>query len=81
MIEKLEKMKLEIEPEESNYIFEGKVVPRVTKILQTFNDDDRLMYWANGLGWRRIKYKDALNRAATIGTHIHNGIEYENLYI
>ena len=75
MINKLKKMKINIENEDSSYEYNGTIVPRVTHILQTFNEDDRLMYWANSLGFRRIKYKDALNRAATIGTHIHNGIE------
>ena len=75
MINKLKKMNIDIENKESDYKYNGATVPRVTQILQTFNNDDRLMYWANSLGFRRTKYKEALNKAATIGTHIHNGIE------
>jgi hypothetical protein len=76
MLEKLDKMDIKLEYKDSDYKYNGAIVPRVTQILSSFNDDDRLMYWSNSLGFRRIKYKDALNKAAGIGTSIHNGIEH-----
>lgn len=59
----------------STYIKDGIVVPRVTEILSKMMHDDRLMYWANSLGFKGIKYKDALNKAANIGTNSHSAIE------
>ena len=54
---------------------EGLKVPRVTEILSTMIHSDALMYWANSLGFKGIKYKTALNNAANIGTEAHNAIE------
>lgn len=54
---------------------EGLKVPRVTEILSTMIHSDALMYWANSLGFKGIKYKTALNSAASIGTEAHNAIE------
>lgn len=54
---------------------EGQKVPRVTEILSTMIHSDALMYWANSLGFKGIKYKIALNSAANIGTEAHNAIE------
>lgn len=54
---------------------EGQIVPRVTEILSTMIHSDGLMYWANALGFKGMKYKDTLNAAARIGTAAHNAIE------
>ena len=54
----------------------GKKVPRVTDILSNTIHSDALMYWANSLGFKRIKYKDALEQAADIGTKAHSAIEH-----
>lgn len=54
---------------------EGQKVPRVTEILSTMIHSDALMYWANSLGFKGMKYKTALNNAANIGTEAHNAIE------
>lgn len=54
---------------------EGQVVPRVTEILSTMIHSDALMYWANSLGFKGMRYKDTLNTAARIGTAAHNAIE------
>lgn len=57
------------------YNEDGIPVPRVTEILSSMMHSDALMYWANNLGFRRIKYKTALTQAANIGTNAHNAIE------
>ena len=53
----------------------GQLVPRVTEIISRMNHSDGLMYWANSLGFKGIKYKDALNKAANMGTEAHEAIE------
>ena len=57
------------------YNSEGISVPRVTEILSSMIHNDSLMYWANSLGFRGLKYKDELNKAADIGTNAHFAIE------
>lgn len=54
---------------------DGIAVPRVTEILSTMIHSDTLMYWANSLGFKGIRYKDALNKAANTGTIAHSAIE------
>lgn len=53
----------------------GYHVPRVTSILSTMIHSDVLMYWANNLGFKKIKYKEAITKAANIGTEAHYRIE------
>lgn len=53
----------------------GKTVARVTEIISSMIHSDRLMYWANSLGFKGIRYKDEINRAANIGTVAHAAIE------
>jgi hypothetical protein len=65
---------LEHKPD-SDYMYNGIVVPRVTKILQKCIHSDSLMYWANSLGFRHQSYKKTLNAAANIGTCCHNNID------
>ena len=72
----LESIDFEINDNTNRYYNqEGKSVPRVTEILGCFNKDDRLMMWANHLGFRGIKYRDELNRAASVGEAAHKHIE------
>lgn len=54
---------------------EGQIIPRVTEILSTMIHSDALMYWANSLGFKGLRYKDTLNLAANVGTAAHNAIE------
>lgn len=61
--------------EEAYYIENGIPVPRVTEILSKMIHRDSLMYWANSLGFKGLKYKDVLNNAARIGTIAHSAIE------
>ena len=60
---------------ESDYIYKGRVVPRVTKILSRCIHNDGLMYWANSLGFKHKSYKRTLNEAADIGSECHNAID------
>ena len=60
---------------ERYYNADGIPVPRVTEILSSMMHSDALMYWANNLGFRGIKYAKALNDAARTGTIAHNTIE------
>ena len=50
-------------------------IPRVTEILSEMLHEDALMYWANSLGFRRMSYKQAVNKAAEIGSSVHNTAE------
>lgn len=58
-----------------NYFDNGIPVPRVTEILSKMIHRDNLMYWANSLGFKGLRYKDVLNNAADIGTIAHAAIE------
>ena len=60
---------------ESNYTYNGIIVPRVTKILSKCIHSDSLMYWANSLGFKRQSYRKTLDEAANIGTHTHENID------
>ena len=67
--------KINMVNEESEYRFNGRKVPRVTKIIQRCNHNDGLMYWANSLGFRHQSYGKVINEAANIGTQCHNNID------
>ena len=74
--ELMEKIDFSINDKSNRYYnSEGSSVPRVTEILSSMMHSDSLMYWANSLGFRGLKYKDELNRAADIGTNAHFAIE------
>lgn len=60
---------------ESDYMYDGRVVPRVTRILSRCIHNDGLMYWANSLGFKHKSYKKTLNEAADIGSRAHNAID------
>jgi hypothetical protein len=52
----------------------GDAVPSCTTILKVISKP-MLQGWANGLGFKKIKIKDELNRASYIGTTVHHYIE------
>lgn len=52
----------------------GIIVPSVTSILKLINKEE-LLYWANSLGFRRIKVESELSKSAIIGTTAHGIIE------
>ena len=60
---------------ESDYVYNGQIVPRVTKILSRCIHNDSLMFWANSLGFKHQSYKKTLKEAADIGTECHNCID------
>lgn len=57
------------------YMYNGKNVPRVTEVLSKMISEEKLMSWANSLGFKHQRYKDVLSKAAVFGTKIHHGIE------
>ena len=74
----LENLILEEYPEisDSDYVFNGITVPRVTKILSEMLHDDSLMSWSNFIGLvKHQRYQDVLMEAADKGSIVHNGIE------
>ena len=60
---------------ESDYIYNGITVPRVTKIISKCIHSDSLMRWANSLGFKHQSYNTVLNRAADIGSQCHSNID------
>lgn len=60
---------------ESDYTYNGVIVPRVTKIISKCIHSDSLMYWANSLGFKHQSYKKTLETAANIGQHAHENID------
>lgn len=72
----LDEMCIELNSKSSTYYnSKGIKVPRVTEIISRMIHNDSLMYWANSLGFKGLKYRDELNRAANIGTVAHSAIE------
>ena len=54
----------------------GIKVPRVTKVIGSVNPSmTGLLYWANGLGFKKIRYKEYMNKVTTMGTAIHTAVE------
>lgn len=51
-------------------------IPRVTEILSAMLHEDSLMFWANGLGFKRMNYGATLEQAAHIGTLTHEAAEH-----
>ena len=67
--------------DDSNYSYNGKIVPRVTHILSEMLHEDSLMSWSNYIGlYKKQKYNEVLQRAADIGTYTHSAIERKILY-
>lgn len=60
---------------DTRYTHNGIAIPRVTEILSKMIHKDSLMYWANALGFKGLRYRDVLNRAANLGTEAHSAIE------
>lgn len=68
--------KMQIELLESPYSFNGKKVPRVTSILSDMMSEEYLITWANNVGlYQKKKHTYYKNKAANIGTKVHNAIE------
>ena len=65
----------EINDAESNYTYNGNIVPRVTKIISKCIHSDSLMRWANSLGFKHQSYSKTLDAAANIGHHAHENID------
>lgn len=58
------------------YLYDNRAVPRVTEILSSMLHEDYLMSWSNAMGlYRHSKYEDILNKAADIGSYVHESIE------
>lgn len=76
IIQALESIDFEASSKNSTYYNqEGYRVPRVTEILSRMIHSDGLMYWANNLGLKGMRYRDTLNKAANAGTEAHSAIE------
>lgn len=76
MDQALSSMDIVIDDKKSIYVnTNNRKVPRVTQILSKMIHNDGLMYWANSLGFKGIRYRDELNRAADVGTEAHSCIE------
>ena len=76
MLNMLKNMDLNVNIDSDRYTYNGINVPRVTTILSEMTFDQRLMYWSNSLGFKRLKYKDELDKAAYIGTKSHDAVEH-----
>jgi len=76
MLNMLKNMNLNVEIDSDRYTYNGINVPRVTTILSEMLFDQRLMYWSNNLGFKRIKYQEELDKSAYIGTKSHDAIEH-----
>ncbi len=72
----LNEMDIHLEDKSSKYKnSNGYIVPRVTEIISSMIHSDSLMHWANHIGFKGIRYSDALNNAARMGTEAHSAIE------
>lgn len=59
---------------------DGLKVPSVTAVLETLGwGKEALMYWAWDLGKQGFAYKDLRAQAATVGTIVHERIEFDLL--
>ena len=62
--------------EGNHYQYQGYNIPRVTEILSSMLHENFLMVWSNSIGlYKRQKYKDVLDQAATKGSYVHDAIE------
>ena len=58
------------------YEFEGRNLPRVTRVIGTCKGDiTGLLEWSNRLGFKRINYGKYMKEVTTIGTACHNAVE------
>lgn len=64
-----------IQDPKSCYEYNGRMVPRVTRILSKCISDDRLLYWANNLGLKGQYYSAESKLAMNIGTTTHESID------
>ena len=56
-----------------SYEFNGRKVPRVTSIIDQFEDQRYLINWAVGIGYR--KYKAINEKSLEVGTLVHEAID------
>lgn len=71
----LNELDFEFKSDNSIYKYNGRIVPRVTEIISGTINEEYLLLWANSLGFRHLKYKEELQKAADIGTIAHSEIE------
>lgn len=72
----LKSLDFDIKDCQSSYTNTNNIsVPRVTEILSKMIHRDTLMYWANSLGFKGLRYRDVLNKAAEVGSIAHAAIE------
>lgn len=74
----LDNMKYSVEnlTEKERYTnIKGRSVPSVTEVIHKMNHNDSLMYWANSIGLKGIRYKEYMNRSSKYGTNAHSAIE------
>ena len=57
------------------YVYNGKIVPRVTQIISRTINEEYIVQWANRLGLRGQKYNQTLEKAASYGTEAHDLID------
>lgn len=60
-----------LEVTDSDYEYEGKIIPRTTKVINTMINEEYIATWANSLGFKRKGYKRTLSEAADKGSFIH----------
>lgn len=60
-----------LEVTDSDYEYEGKIIPRTTKVINTMINEEYIATWANSLGFKRKGYKRTLSEAADKGSLIH----------
>lgn len=78
IIQALSELDFDVESKNKESVYlnkQGLKVPRVTEVLSRMLHSDSLMYWANSLGFKGLKYRDVLNKAANAGTAAHTAIE------
>lgn len=61
---------------EDKYVnLKGRPVPSVTEIIHKMNHSDTLMYWANAIGLKGVRYGNYMADASRFGTAAHSAIE------
>ena len=62
--------------EKERYVnIKGRTVPSVTEIIHKMNHSDSLMFWANSIGLKGVKYANYMANASRFGTAAHKAIE------
>lgn len=50
-------------------------IPRVTEVLSSMLFEDKLLFWANSLGFKRISYQQEKTKVTNLGTIVHETAE------